>query len=149
MLMQKSLKAENEDGMSRLIVARGSSATAGTLLLGSGLFMLAAPASWYASVPGVSLTGPFNQHFVIDVGLAYLVSATGLLLATAWPNRQLAALAAAWPVLHAGFHLLLWGHHGVPTGAALPTEIAAVFGIATVATLAACLMPVSRTQAHD
>jgi hypothetical protein len=38
-----------------------------------GLTMLAVPAIWYASVPGVSETGAFNPHFIRDIGAAYLI----------------------------------------------------------------------------
>src|SRR5579871_1365158 len=55
------------------------------LLLGishivNGLFMLIAPAEWYASVPGVTATGPFNPHFILDIGMAFVASGAGLML---------------------------------------------------------------------
>jgi hypothetical protein len=70
----------------------------------NGLIMLFDPAGWYSRVPGVPATGPFNLHFVQDVGLAFLASALGL-LALAW-RRNL------WPAALAGsgflvFHALL------------------------------------------
>ena len=49
----------------------------------NGLAMLVAGPFWYASVPGVTETGPFNPHFVQDIGVAFL--AAGLALAArAW-----------------------------------------------------------------
>lgn len=36
--------------------------------IANGLFMLVSPADWYFAVPGVTTTGPFNQHFVRDIG---------------------------------------------------------------------------------
>ena len=40
----------------------------------NGLMMLLAGAAWYASVPGVSETGPYNPHFIQDIGAAFLVA---------------------------------------------------------------------------
>ena len=40
--------------------------------------MLLSPLSWYRYLPaGVPHTGPFNAHFVRDIGVAYLVAALG------------------------------------------------------------------------
>ncbi|MEO8115730.1 MAG: hypothetical protein ABI655_15180, partial [Phenylobacterium sp.] len=47
----------------------------GLLLAANGLYMLFAPAPWYGAVPGVPSTGPFNPHFVRDIGAAYLTAA--------------------------------------------------------------------------
>ena len=38
----------------------------------NSIFMLLAPEGWYLAVPGVTSTGPFNQHFVRDIGLIFL-----------------------------------------------------------------------------
>src|SRR5215472_2018283 len=46
----------------------------------NALLMLAVPAAWYAAVPGVTQTGPFNPHFVRDIGAAYLVTGAALIL---------------------------------------------------------------------
>ncbi len=35
--------------------------------------MLAVPADWYFAVPGVTTTGPFNQHFIRDIGLIFVL----------------------------------------------------------------------------
>jgi hypothetical protein len=65
------------------------------LALGTnGLWMLAAPASWYQAIPGVPDTGPMNPHFIRDIGCAFLVAA----LALFW----LACSRRAWPAALAG-----------------------------------------------
>jgi hypothetical protein len=46
-----------------------------TPTLFSGLAMLFGGPFWYASVPGASGTGPFNPHFVQDIGVAFIVAA--------------------------------------------------------------------------
>lgn len=73
----------------------------------NGAFMLAAPALWYDSVPGLQHTGPFNPHFVADIGVAYLVASLAL-LARAWRPRYwpAAAVGAAFMCGHAIVHVL-------------------------------------------
>ncbi len=79
----------------------------------NGLAMLFAGASWYAGVPGAAETGPYNPHFVQDIGAAFLVA--GLALgARAWrPNYWAAAVAGAgFLAAHALIHLasIVTGH---------------------------------------
>ncbi|MDO8902543.1 MAG: hypothetical protein Q7V15_14445 [Phenylobacterium sp.] len=85
-------------------------AVAGLLGLGlgaNGLFMLWAPFDWYEATPGVVKTGPFNGHFVRDVGAAYLVCAVALAVSAWKPRKAWPALLAAggFLSLHAGVHL--------------------------------------------
>ncbi len=82
-------------------------ATLALVLGANGLAMLVAGPWWYGAVPGVPLTGPFNAHFVKDIGAAYLVCG-GALAAFAWrPMRAWPALAAAsaFLALHAAVHV--------------------------------------------
>jgi hypothetical protein len=75
----------------------------------NGAVMLAAGRWWYGAVPGVTTTGPFNPHFVKDIGVAYVVAG----VAFAWlawkpaaaAARGAAAAGAAFLGLHAGVHL--------------------------------------------
>jgi hypothetical protein len=55
----------------------------GLFLFGDGLFMLVVPSAWYHFVPGVTHTGPLNQHFIRDIGLIqmFLGGAYGMGLA--------------------------------------------------------------------
>jgi hypothetical protein len=55
--------------MRRLIAA-----VLATLCVLNGSMMLWASPTWYARVPGASETGPYNAHFVEDIGAAFLVS---------------------------------------------------------------------------
>jgi len=70
-------------------------AALGLVLAANGLAMLFASLAWYDAVPGVPATGPYNAHFVRDVGAAYLVAALGLAW-FAWRRRE------GWPALAAG-----------------------------------------------
>jgi hypothetical protein len=73
----------------------------------NGLFMLVLPANWYFAVPGVTTTGSFNQHFVRDIGLIFLLVAIALLVGVARPAARVAlwSSAALWLAGHALFHL--------------------------------------------
>lgn len=73
----------------------------------NGVFMLIDGARWYDSVPGAPHTGPFNPHFVADIGAAFLVAGLAL-VARAWrPRYWPAALAgAAFLGVHALIHVL-------------------------------------------
>jgi hypothetical protein len=88
-------------------IARTVAALLAALLAGNGLAMLAAGLWWYGVVPGVTATGPFNPHFVRDIGAAYLVAGGGLAAYAAWPRAAWAALvaSAAFQVLHVGVHV--------------------------------------------
>lgn len=77
------------------------------VFLANGTVMLGAPLSWYDAVPGVPATGPYNPHFVRDIGCAYLTCALG----TGWfawrPRQGWGAMAAGavWLALHAAVHV--------------------------------------------
>jgi hypothetical protein len=79
----------------------------GLLLGANGVVMLAAGLSWYDTVPGVPATGPFNPHFVKDIGAIYVAAALGLGWFAWRPREGWAAMAigAAWLTLHAAIHI--------------------------------------------
>jgi uncharacterized protein YjeT (DUF2065 family) len=79
----------------------------GAAAVANGLLMLASPEDWYQAVPGVTATGPFNQHFVRDIGLIYLLAGTAFLWGAAEARYRvlLWALPTAWITSHALFHL--------------------------------------------
>ena len=52
----------------------------------NGLFMLYSPNDWYFAVPGVTTTGPFNQHFIRDIGLIFLFVGNAFLVGTSRPQ---------------------------------------------------------------
>jgi hypothetical protein len=78
----------------------------GVAALANGTFMLISPANWYFAVPGVTTTGPFNQHFLRDIGLIFLFIGTAFLVGTARPTWRAALWSAAslWLCGHALFH---------------------------------------------
>ena len=95
----------------------------------NGLFMLVSPAHWYLSVPGVTTTGPFNQHFIRDIGLIFLFIGTVFLLGAAMPRYRVVLWAAPtlWLAGHAFFHF--WE---VAVGICEPSAIARDFPAVTL-----------------
>jgi hypothetical protein len=78
------------------------------IFLGNGLVMLAAPYPWYLTIPGVIQTGPFNDHFVRDIGATYLACGVGTLLGALDLRRHAGAVsvAATFQGAHALIHLI-------------------------------------------
>jgi hypothetical protein len=80
----------------------------GLLLLGNALWMLADPMQWYADLPAaVPDTGPFNPHFVRDIGCAFVTIGVALVWAALVPARRaaLAAIACVFYAAHAVLHV--------------------------------------------
>lgn len=87
-------------------------------LAANAAYMLFAPENWFRSVPGVSANGPFNQHIIGDVGIAYLAAAAALLAFSLKPARRavLALPAAIFLTGHAVLHLVGYGLHAEGNG---------------------------------
>src|SRR5688572_1516512 len=77
-------------------------AVLGVAALANGVYMLVAPEVWYFAVPGVTTTGPFNQHFLRDIGLIFLFVGAAFLTGAALPRYRV--------VLWLAPTLWLWGH---------------------------------------
>jgi hypothetical protein len=71
----------------------------------NALWMLADPAGWFNTLPGVADTGPLNVHLVRDVGCAYLTVAVALAFAARVPRAGFPALVVTGTFL--GLHALL------------------------------------------
>lgn len=95
----------------------------------NGTFMLLDPVNWYFAVPGVTSTGSFNQHFVRDIGLIFVLVGAALLIGVLRrPVRTaLWTTAALWLAGHAMFHL--WE---VAVGICGPAAIARDFPAVTL-----------------
>ena len=105
----------------------GIAALLGVALIANGVFMLVAPADWYMAVPGVTSTGPFNQHFLRDIGLIFLLLGGAFLVGAAQPYLRVALWAAAsiWLTGHALFHF--WEVAvGICSPSVLPRDFPAV-----------------------
>jgi hypothetical protein len=84
-----------------------TAAVLGIAAMANGAFMLISPAGWYFAVPGVTTTGPFNQHFIRDIGLVFLFLGFAFIGGAARPRYRAIAWGAAtvWLAGHALFHL--------------------------------------------
>ena len=96
-----------------MVMQRWLSGGLGAMAAGNGVMMLVDGQHWYATIPGVSETGPFNPHFVADIGAAFLIAGLAL-AARAWrPQYWPAAFAGAgFLCAHGLIHVLdiLGGH---------------------------------------
>ena len=92
----------------------------------TGLYISIAPFSFYTTGPGVADTGPYNMHFLRDVGFAFTVSAVGLGYGLLRQLKPLILFGAAWLVIHGGFHLVLWLVHDHPTSMPALIDLAIV-----------------------
>lgn len=72
----------------------------------NGIFMLVSPANWYFAVPGVTSTGHFNQHFLRDIGLIFVLIGAAFLVGAARSQLRvfLWAVPTIWLSGHALFH---------------------------------------------
>jgi len=99
----------------------------GIALGANGVFMLASPEDWYFAVPGVTDTGPFNQHFLRDIGLIFVIMGGGFLVGAARPRLRvlLWAVPTIWLSGHALFHF--WEVAvGICSPSVLPRDFPAV-----------------------
>lgn len=98
----------------------------------NGLAMIFAGLWWYGVVPGVVTTGPYNPHFVKDIGSIYLVCAGAVAWRAARPEGAVGAgqgalvAAAAFQVLHALVHVTDAAVCGNPVSA-LVRDIPGIF----------------------
>ena len=79
----------------------------GGVSIANALWMLAGPMHWYQELPAaVPDTGPFNAHFVRDIGCAFLASGVALVWAARDAARRypLTAVAAVFLFCHALLH---------------------------------------------
>ena len=116
----------------------------GVLLLANGTYQLLAPESWYWAIPGVPDRGPFNQHFVRDIGIIYAICGGGLILGGLNPAQRLAFwwAPAVWLGGHAVFHV--WE---VIVGICGPESLLEDFlGVSLPALLTIALMLYSRRE---
>lgn len=107
----------------------------------NGLAMIVAPMAWYELTPGASATGPFNVHFVRDIGIAFIAAGAGLWLAVSgvrWKSASTAVVAMIFIGGHAVLHFVeMFAHHLALDAAlrdaaliVLPAAIAAIWLVA-------------------
>ena len=83
-------------------------AITGAVCVGNALWMLAGPLHWYQELPAaVPDTGPFNPHFVRDIGCAFLAVGVALAWSAYAPRWRppLVVIAAIFLGAHGLLHL--------------------------------------------
>lgn len=78
------------------------------------VFMFLAPLYFYDRIPGVSMMGPYNSHFIRDAGFGMGIGGAAILWGVFKQNRTAIIIGTAWPVLHAIFHIWMWVTRGLP-----------------------------------
>ena len=76
--------------------------------LANGVWMLADAAGWYVGLPAaVPDFGPLNEHFVRDIGGAFVMMGSGLLWAAFVPSVRfpVVALVTVFHLAHAVVHI--------------------------------------------
>tara|TARA_R110002110_G_scaffold10551_7_gene51960 strand:- start:813 stop:1214 length:402 start_codon:yes stop_codon:yes gene_type:complete len=120
----------------------------GMAMLMNGVFMTVAPESWYWLVPGVPDRGPFNQHFVRDIGFIYILGGAAFVYGAFYTSHRalLWLIPTAWLSVHAMFHI--WE---VIVGICGPESLIEDFaGVTVPALLGVCLIYGSyRTHANE
>lgn len=77
-------------------------------LIANAFWMLAGPMHWYLELPAaIPDTGPFNPHFVRDIGCAFLAVGVALVWAARSPavRTPLVSIAMLFLVAHALLHV--------------------------------------------
>jgi len=79
----------------------------GLAALANGVLMTIAPETWYWMVPGVPDRGPFNQHFLRDIGMNYSLIGAAFILGAIDTKHSLTLwlMPTAWLTGHAIFHV--------------------------------------------
>ena len=80
----------------------------GVLGAANAVWMLADPLRWYHDLPaGVPDTGPYNEHFVRDIGTAFATMAVAFFWAAVSPRWRppLVAIATIFLTAHAALHV--------------------------------------------
>jgi AhpD family alkylhydroperoxidase len=130
-------RPQREAGLGRIWIAR----LLALVLAANAAYMLFAAEAWFHTVPGATATGPFNHHFVGDVGVASLAAAVALLAGSLKPVRlaAFALPAAVFLAGHAILHLVGYGIH-TEGGSTWFTDIAAIH-VPALATIWLALPP--------
>jgi hypothetical protein len=119
----------------------------GFILLVNGIWQLAAPEGWYWAIPGVPDRGPFNQHFVRDIGIVYALTGVGLIMGAVRPRQRFGYwwAPALWLTGHALFHV--WE---VLVGICGPASLVEDFaGVTLPALIALALLQYAHRAAAD
>ena len=103
----------------------------------TGLYIAVLPHDFYLNAPGAQATGPYNMHFIRDVGFAFLSSSVAIGYGIYSGVKPVMVFGALWLLIHGLFHLTLWIVHGMQLDSAAMIDMVVV-SIPAVATFALC-----------
>ena len=103
----------------------------------TGLYIAILPNDFYLNAPGAQGTGPYNMHFIRDVGFAFFSSSVAIGYGIYYGNKPVMMFGALWLLMHGLFHLTLWMIHGMQFDSAAIIDMVVV-SIPAVATFALC-----------
>jgi len=104
----------------------------------TGLYIAVLPQDFYLNAPGALETGPYNMHFIRDVGFAFITSAIAIGYGIYANAKPVMVFGALWLLLHGLFHLTLWVVHGMYLdGAALVDSL--TVSLPAIAVFALCV----------
>lgn len=110
------------------MIARIFAALLGLWNAGNGLYMLVAPHKWF--LRAAAGTGPFNHHFVLDAGVAFLAAGLAFLALALDRRAALVAIGASgFLVGHAIVHLVELGTGSGGIGVFALLALPALLGI--------------------
>jgi hypothetical protein len=118
-------------------VNRAPLISVGLLWVATGVSIFADPHGFYDRTPGLAMMGPYNVHFIRDVGLAFVAAGISAAVGAWRRNRSLAFAGTVWPFLHALFHIQIWSHRGFPFDAIAGFDFVAVMAPAFLAVMLA------------
>ena len=115
--------------------------TLGLAMVANGTYMIIAPEPWYWAIPGVPDRGPFNQHFIRDVGFIYALAGTAYIYGAIYTKQSFSLwlIPTAWLTCHAIFHV--WE---VAVGICGPEALAQDFAGVTLPALVAMALTAYR-----
>jgi len=79
----------------------------------TGLYIAVFPYDFYLNAPGAQATGPYNMHFMRDVGFAFLTSSVAIAYGIYANAKPVMVFGSLWLLVHGLFHLTLWAAHGM------------------------------------
>ncbi|MEZ5552899.1 MAG: hypothetical protein R3E82_18605 [Pseudomonadales bacterium] len=103
----------------------------------TGLYIAILPHDFYLNAPGAQETGPYNMHFIRDVGFAFLTSSLAIGYGIYSGIKPLMVFGALWLLVHGLFHLSLWAVHGMHFDSAAAIDMVVV-SIPAVAAFVLC-----------
>jgi len=103
----------------------------------TGLYIAVLPEIFYQNAPGAAATGPYNMHFIRDVGFAFLTSSVAIAYGVYAGIKPVMVFGALWLLLHGLFHISLWILHGMQLDSAAVIDMVLV-SLPALAVFALC-----------